>query len=745
MATDAVLDEGTLSFSIESRVLRELGERLVKQPEVAIVELIKNAHDADATECEIDIDSFDAITVKDNGHGMTLDQFTHGWMRIGTSAKEGSPTSPAFHRPITGEKGIGRFAVRFLGRHLHLISVAEDKRRRQRTLLIAEFDWQLFDQHEDLGTITVPYRLERAAKSVPTGTSLVISALRPQSKALDLTRVRTGSIGVLTPLRSMFRELPGTGAISANKADPGFILNLKRGSDDPSDDVAAEILNAYVLRATVELKGNRMSLKVFTPGEGKAYYSIVDTYKNDIGALHADIRFFPRRKGAFANSPIDGRQAYGWIKRNSGVTIFDRDFRVQPYGAPSDDWLQLSADTARNRREPRSPIAEKHFAMSPAVKSDTGLNWMLRLPQSAQLVGLVQVEGRRTKEQKGGQDSGLIVAADREGFVENDAFGQLRDLIRGAVEAIAFCDRQIQNEEAERLRKESLKTIRAETRSAIAEVESNSAIATRDKERLVGVLLHTEQFAERQGEAERERVQQLEIMSLLGVVAGFMTHEFGTALQELKDAQKTIRAASKRSSELTKVDDTLSSHIKNLSEYVTYSTGYVAGSKAEPTAPYPVRPRIQQMIRVFGHYASDRNIEIETFVDRNLEAPLVPVSLYNGIVLNLYTNALKAVTGMGGSGPRAIAFRAWNDDRWHHLEVSDTGVGIPAAIRSRVFDPLFTTTDSRRDPLGSGMGLGLALVRRGVEAFGGQVDVVDPPPDFSTCVRVRIPLERGAN
>jgi signal transduction histidine kinase len=123
---------------------------------------------------------------------------------------------------------------------------------------------------------------------------------------------------------------------------------------------------------------------------------------------------------------------------------------------------------------------------------------------------------------------------------------------------------------------------------------------------------------------------------------------------------------------------------------------------------------------------------------------MVPVSLYNGIALNLYTNALKAVTAKAGGGPRVIAFRAWNDQQWHNLEVSDTGVGIPTALRERVFDPLFTTTGSRRDPLGSGMGLGLALVQRGVTAFGGRVDVVDPPPDFVTCVRVRLPLNGGA-
>src|SRR5687767_12671098 len=123
----AALDEGTLKFSVEARLLRELGERLVKQPEVALIELIKNAYDADATTCEVTYRKGKRITVTDNGHGMTLTAFRDGWMRIATRSKEASAASPKFRRLITGEKGIGRFAVRFLGTELDLKSIAEDK------------------------------------------------------------------------------------------------------------------------------------------------------------------------------------------------------------------------------------------------------------------------------------------------------------------------------------------------------------------------------------------------------------------------------------------------------------------------------------------------------------------------------------------------------------------------------------------------------------------------------------------
>ena len=123
------------------------------------------------------------------------------------------------------------------------------------------------------------------------------------------------------------------------------------------------------------------------------------------------------------------------------------------------------------------------------------------------------------------------------------------------------------------------------------------------------------------------------------------------------------------------------------------------------------------------------------------EAPSVPVSLYNGVALNLYTNALKAVMAKSGNGKREIAFRAWNEQNAHYLEVSDTGIGVASVLKARVFEPLFSTTSGNRDPLGSGMGLGLTLVKRGVETFGGRVDVVEPPPGFSTCFRVKLPID----
>ena len=366
---------------------------------------------------------------------------------------------------------------------------------------------------------------------------------------------------------------------------------------------------------------------------------------------------------------------------------------------------------------------------------------MLRLPQPAQLVGLVQVEGRRGGD---GTEERLVASADREGFVLNEAFRQLYDLVRGAVEVIAVADRELQQEEDRKNREALLERIREETQTAISEIDANPAIAPADKARIIAALAQTEKLAEQHEETARERERQLEIMSLLGVVAGFMTHEFGVALRELEITHDDLMVLAEKQPRFGEIARKFSGHIRALKDFVDYSQAYIRGSKAKPLKPYPVRPRLQQVKRIFGKYAEERNISVEISAEADLVAPLVPASLYNGIALNLYTNSLKAVTAKASAEQGVIAFRAWNDHRWHYLEVSDNGVGIPPVLKDRVFDPLFTTTDSRRDPLGSGMGLGLALVRRASEAFGGRADLVAPPPKFATCIRIRLPLQPGA-
>ena len=139
----------SLPFTVASALLRELGERLVGQPHIALAELIKNAYDADATKVEIRIDSdADRIEIVDNGHGMAPEEFKRFWMNIGSPHKADQAISRNLGRPVTGSKGVGRLSVQFLARKIELITVPE---HNTDTELYAFVDW---DEAVEAGLLT---------------------------------------------------------------------------------------------------------------------------------------------------------------------------------------------------------------------------------------------------------------------------------------------------------------------------------------------------------------------------------------------------------------------------------------------------------------------------------------------------------------------------------------------------------------------------------------------------------------
>ena len=153
----------TLQFSVDSALLRELGERLVGQPHIALAELIKNSYDADAAAVEVRITP-DQIEVADNGQGMNLSEFKRFWMRIGSTHKGAQRRSRKLHRPLTGQKGIGRLAAQFLGSGLTLIT-ASDRGGRE---LRARVDWAKAVRAGELTRAEAKY-LERARTTLFPG------------------------------------------------------------------------------------------------------------------------------------------------------------------------------------------------------------------------------------------------------------------------------------------------------------------------------------------------------------------------------------------------------------------------------------------------------------------------------------------------------------------------------------------------------------------------------------------------
>ena len=112
-----------LQYVIEDRTIAELlGVQNFSTDESAILELVKNAYDAQASYIKLTFKS-DTLTVLDDGVGMNIDDIKSKWMHIGKSTKDYTTVLENNHiRVLAGSKGIGRFALARLGQEAAVMS-----------------------------------------------------------------------------------------------------------------------------------------------------------------------------------------------------------------------------------------------------------------------------------------------------------------------------------------------------------------------------------------------------------------------------------------------------------------------------------------------------------------------------------------------------------------------------------------------------------------------------------------------
>lgn len=154
------------NFRTRARTLDLLGRQQIAGIPTAINELIKNAHDAYADKFDIDFLRKDNLLVlRDDGLGMTKEEFETRWLTIGTESKFiNSKTSlppidnskPA--RPIMGEKGIGRLAIASIGKQTLIITKAKNRDKLHKIVVIL-INWEIFELSGiNLEDIVIPIR-----------------------------------------------------------------------------------------------------------------------------------------------------------------------------------------------------------------------------------------------------------------------------------------------------------------------------------------------------------------------------------------------------------------------------------------------------------------------------------------------------------------------------------------------------------------------------------------------------------
>ena len=234
----------------------------------------------------------------------------------------------------------------------------------------------------------------------------------------------------------------------------------------------------------------------------------------------------------------------------------------------------------------------------------------------------------------------------------------------------------------------------------------------------------------RQNREMEESVRESQYLTQLGRLSSGVAHEIRNPLNFIGLAVERLDVLTEgqtpeAAAEKVKIIARIKEETQKLNDLVTNFVMY--GRTAQPQrASVHVPEIVENVLRMASDRLQSQRISVRREFGDSSPIAADP-DMIRRAVLNLVGNAIDAMP----DGGELLAAAGPSGDGRYAIVIGDTGVGIPAGDRQRVFEPYFTTKSS-------GLGLGLVLTRKIVEAHGGEI-VVDSEPRRGTHVRVFLP------
>jgi signal transduction histidine kinase len=706
----------SLRFTVDAALLRELGERLVGQPHIALAELIKNSYDADATRVEVLVAS-DRIEVVDDGTGMTEKQFRDFWMRIGSTHKSRSDISKKGRR-LTGSKGVGRLAAQFLARDLELTTSS----RSNRGSLSARVDWEQAAQAGDLTSAEAKVDFAgppaRFAGNKKTGTRLTLRRLHQTwdaSALADLGRE-------LWPLQPPFAAGPDEGGafeVDLETADRAALKEFER-----SMKAVLRLWEARIVGRVERPDGSdgRRAVKVdvyFDDGD-HATLELPHNLKR-LGAVSFEIRVFRLQGRQRFGIPVDEAREY--FRKFGGVHLYDAGFHL-PYYGPETDWLGIEQDHAHR------------LSVSALLPDELQVEQGLRyLPTNSRLYGVVNVDSgaeRRLGRTRRRARDVLTIQVSRDRLVDNAAFRELATVVRTSLDfyatraALRAAERQDDEDDAAG----QVLTAGATRLEDVIE-EIRDELTPRSYSRLRRVVQDVGQAAETEAERMVRQAGLLGALASAGIAAVALEHETAREVRGIERLAKRLRSE----------DPDPSAAAEQLEQWVrrTRATRQLFRPLLDEESREEVgRYRARAVLEMVVEQASPLTRGLEVDLDDVPESFVLPpgrVSEWTALWQNVLINAANANTRV----PDAVAHvRAHRQRRDHRIVMSDTGVGIDLAAADGLFEP-FARVDlgSARSLGAGGTGLGLTIVRMIARNLNCQARFIEPEAPYNTAFELR--------
>ncbi len=718
-----------ISLRPKARLLKTLGEELISSETVALIELVKNAYDADATTILIKFDGdlktgAGSVTIYDDGHGMDMEVIHNSWMIIAAPTKKINKSSKSGKRRVLGEKGIGRFATSRIAKELELITRIPEKA----TEAYAFFDWSQFD-NDDLFLDEIEFLAEqREAKEIIKGwplskfqktessqqlhgTVLRMNALKHYWERSDFEQLQRGLSRLISPFNNVsdfniFVDGPSSVGTIATKIEPPEIIKYPH----------------YTVKGHIRENGNFSFLvKVESTGETHEldgfYYGkytegvwdvipsqhVISDFSDDelrevrCGPFSFELRIWDRDELDNVNQKVGGgiRSIRKDLDSIAGINIYRDGFRVLPYGEPDNDWLRLDIRRVNN---PTKRLSNNQITGYISITADNnpelhdrsnreGLDNNVSYSDMQDIMRLIltELEGIRWLARRGDKST-KGEAPVQKGLFEQPDFSALKESIRN-----------------ERLDvKETIKLVsqvetgwKRQIKNFQSVLSQYHALATLGG--IVDKVLHD----------GRQPLSTIQTEAGLGkeLMEDLVVDDFEEIILKKKDA-KNIEVGFQR---IIGQADILRDVFRRIEPF--------GGRKRGRPKKYYIEELIKDVFLNYRREISNDSIVVDLPNTETLVS--VDVTELSEIFTNLIGNSLYWL-GMVPKDSRFIRVLISRINEGE-LEIlfSDTGPGIDPKYKEHIFDPYFSTKPD-------GHGLGLCLVGEIVkDYYNGSVELMD--------------------
>lgn len=676
-----------------ARIIKTIGEELISDDKVALLELVKNSYDADASIITITISGRvviekegkseikkiikegGSITIYDDGCGMSLDTIKKAWMEPATISKKLVKKSTSKGRRYTGEKGIGRFASAKLSSDLKIISrVAEDNE------VVVDFNWKDFDNNDlYLDEIKCNWEVREPVDYLGNsqGTKLILTNLHSDWDEEKIRQFRIALQRLINPVSPVLDflielELPKEFDSYSGTIEPPE--SLKRPN--------------YSIRGTIDKDGIPSTIFVSKKkGESKLTdFILLKKEENFLtGSFDFDFRVWdldPESLDELAKE-TDTKRKYirDALKEIAGISIYRDNFRVLPYGDPKFDWARLDLRRVNNPT--------------------------LRISNN-QIIGFISIELDKNPEFKD--------QSNREGLVESDAFTQLKDFVTRILNQLEIKRYEERPRETEnRENQEGLFT-----RFSLAPVvELVQTKLPNDKE-ATELVIRTEANIQEGVKKIQDVLSRYRRLSTLGLLIDIILHDGNNFLAKI-DSSAHLLGRELAKDEIHKKE--MIEHLNNIHEgrkvlaQLFKRIEPFGGRKRGRPKDIILENAIANVFALYENELTKFNISYSLPTSQNQvriddgELQMIFVNLMQNSIYWLETTTTE----------RKIQVDVVRTNEELSVVFSDSGPGIKQEHQQIIFDPYFSTRPE-------GVGLGLTIVGELVTEYDGDFTLIDNGP-----------------